>query len=72
LKREFGLFLSDDEEERARKHGTYLKKYKKKSISSFEEDKINFYFRKMKKSRKYSIIIILDLKREYDNLIVRN
>lgn len=27
LKREFGLFLSDDEEERARKHGTYLKKY---------------------------------------------
>lgn len=25
LKREFGLFLSDDEEERARKHGTYFK-----------------------------------------------
>jgi len=25
LKREFGLFLSDDEEERARKHGIYLK-----------------------------------------------
>lgn len=23
LKREFGLFLSDDEEERARKHGKY-------------------------------------------------
>lgn len=23
LKREFGLFLSDDEEERARKHGTH-------------------------------------------------
>jgi len=24
LKREFGLFLSDDEEERARKHGIYI------------------------------------------------
>lgn len=26
LKREFGLFLSDDEEERARKHGIYFLK----------------------------------------------
>jgi len=50
LKREFGLFLSDDEEERARKHGIYLKEIyvyifimcKRKK---FGKDKTNFYFR---------------------------
>lgn len=55
LKREFGLFLSDDEEERARKHGIYiLNKYVcGKEYSSFGEDEINYNFRKMKNSKSY-------------------
>lgn len=51
LKREFGLFLSDDEEERARKHGTYFKQYiyvRERIYCNLGEDKTNF--RKIKKS----------------------
>lgn len=50
LKREFGLFLSDDEEERARKHGTHrFESYNSAIFQKYIGNGINFYFAMFKK-----------------------